>query len=142
MVPGHLPGHPRYHPPWHDAVDDVVLSDNENTEADVSRLIAVDEEALFEEEEEGVSPRIELVETFKLLFAGGVAGAFSKSATAPLARLTILYQVSLCPRLTEHKQLDMAANSRHCSSRRQLNSHCLLLPAGGRLARFEDRCNK
>lgn len=32
-------------------------------------------------------------ETAKLLLAGGVAGAISKSATAPLARLTILYQV-------------------------------------------------
>lgn len=32
-------------------------------------------------------------ETAKLLLAGGVAGALSKSATAPLARLTILYQV-------------------------------------------------
>lgn len=31
-------------------------------------------------------------ETGKLLAAGGVAGAVSKSATAPLARLTILYQ--------------------------------------------------
>ena len=33
------------------------------------------------------------METIKLLAAGGVAGAVSKSATAPLARLTILYQV-------------------------------------------------
>ena len=33
------------------------------------------------------------METVKLLAAGGVAGAVSKSATAPLARLTILYQV-------------------------------------------------
>lgn len=32
-------------------------------------------------------------ETTKLLFCGGVAGAVSKTATAPLARLTILYQV-------------------------------------------------
>ena len=35
-------------------------------------------------------------ETAKLLLAGGVAGALSKSATAPLARLTILYQVRVC----------------------------------------------
>jgi len=32
------------------------------------------------------------METVKLLAAGGMAGAVSKSATAPLARLTILYQ--------------------------------------------------
>ena len=32
-------------------------------------------------------------ETTKLLFCGGFAGAVSKTATAPLARLTILYQV-------------------------------------------------
>ena len=35
----------------------------------------------------------EVSETAKLLLAGGIAGALSKSATAPLARLTILYQV-------------------------------------------------
>ncbi|KAK9815221.1 hypothetical protein WJX72_000172 [[Myrmecia] bisecta] len=35
----------------------------------------------------------EVLETGKLLLAGGVAGAVSKTATAPLARLTILYQV-------------------------------------------------
>ena len=33
------------------------------------------------------------VESSKLLLAGGVAGAVSKTATAPLARLTILLQV-------------------------------------------------
>ena len=36
----------------------------------------------------------QLLETVKLLASGGFAGAFSKSCTAPLARLTILYQVS------------------------------------------------
>ena len=40
------------------------------------------------------SQATKISETAKLLLAGGVAGALSKSATAPLARLTILYQVS------------------------------------------------
>ena len=42
------------------------------------------------------SVRAEAFEHVKLLAAGGVAGAVSKSATAPLARLTILYQVRCC----------------------------------------------
>ena len=37
------------------------------------------------------------VESSKLLLAGGVAGAVSKSATAPLARLTILLQARSLP---------------------------------------------
>ena len=40
------------------------------------------------------SLKAEALETGKLLAAGGIAGAVSKSATAPLARLTILYQAS------------------------------------------------
>ena len=35
----------------------------------------------------------DFLESVRLLAAGGVAGAVSKTATAPLARLTILYQV-------------------------------------------------
>lgn len=49
----------------------------------------VDEE---EEEEEGAETE-DALESARLLLAGGVAGAVSKTATAPLARLTILYQV-------------------------------------------------
>ena len=45
-----------------------------------------------EEEEEGAEAE-DALESAKLLLAGGVAGAVSKTATAPLARLTILYQV-------------------------------------------------
>lgn len=87
---------------WKDEVDDAALTANEGTEPDVPRLIAVDEESVLREtleedqrQAEGVSPRQEVLETLKLLLSGGVAGAVSKTATAPLARLTILYQVSL-----------------------------------------------
>jgi len=50
-------------------------------------------QGLRENKNAGFSGRQELEETVKLLFAGGFAGAVSKTATAPLARLTILYQV-------------------------------------------------
>lgn len=82
------------HPPWRDDLDDVALTGNEGADVDMTRLIAVDEEELLDEEEElGVSPSQESIETMKLLLSGGVAGAVSKTTTAPLARLTILYQV-------------------------------------------------
>lgn len=90
---------PHYKSPWQEEVDDAALTGNDGTEADITRLIAVDEEALLAEEEEdnelSISPRQDFLETLKLLASGGVAGAVSKSATAPLARLTILYQVCL-----------------------------------------------
>lgn len=80
-------------------------------EADVIRAVVVDEE-LLEECAAGSTAALEQpsstapdwattagltathVETLKLLLSGGVAGAFSKSCTAPLARLTILYQIN------------------------------------------------
>lgn len=40
-------------------------------------------------------PRQRQIGTASQLLAGGLAGAVSKTCTAPLARLTILFQVSL-----------------------------------------------
>lgn len=76
---------------WLEDLDDVPLTGNDPGEADVERAVVVDEEALLDEP--STSGRQEVQETLKLLLSGGVAGAVSKSATAPLARLTILYQV-------------------------------------------------
>jgi solute carrier family 25 phosphate transporter 23/24/25/41 len=86
------------------------LRNQSNWEQEIGRLPAsadqyVNEEAcsravvdnntinIIAEEDQSVSGREEIEETLKLLLAGGVAGAVSKTATAPLARLTILYQV-------------------------------------------------
>ncbi|KAL4428809.1 hypothetical protein ABPG77_005247 [Micractinium sp. CCAP 211/92] len=97
--------------------DDAGLSEGNDTEADVTRLIVVDEERLgaaaaasgaassaaaLEQQQQqqqqqadaSVSYALDSLEEFKLLLSGGVAGAFSKTCTAPLARLTILYQVN------------------------------------------------
>ncbi len=56
-----------------------------DTEADLEKAIVADEAA--------AGPTLAALEQGKLLLSGGIAGAFSKSCTAPLARLTILYQV-------------------------------------------------
>jgi solute carrier family 25 phosphate transporter 23/24/25/41 len=56
-----------------------------DTEADLEKAIVADEAA--------AGPSLAALEQGKLLLSGGIAGAFSKSCTAPLARLTILYQV-------------------------------------------------
>lgn len=56
-----------------------------DTEADLEKAIVADEAA--------AAGTLAALEQGKLLLSGGVAGAFSKSCTAPLARLTILYQV-------------------------------------------------
>ena len=38
-------------------------------------------------------PSFEFSRTKKTMLAGGIAGSFAKTATAPLSRLTIIYQV-------------------------------------------------
>ena len=106
----------------HLELDDATITGNDPCEADIDRAVVVDEEALqaahqqqqqhacaaaggqqqqqpdLELEAPGTSYaswlQQEYLETAKLLLAGGVAGAFSKSCTAPLARLTILLQAS------------------------------------------------
>lgn len=106
--------------------DDAGLSEGQDTEADVTRAIVADEErqllgrggrpaadiqpgggdsggsgsstdADLEASSSTSYAGVDHIEQAKLLLSGGVAGAFSKSCTAPLARLTILYQVNGLP---------------------------------------------
>ncbi len=77
----------------------------------------------------------ERIEAAKLLAAGGVAGAVSKSATAPLARLTILYQVdqlaspaNICCALHQHKQLAWVCSIRQPWRLRHASALLQLLP--------------
>jgi hypothetical protein len=83
---------------WKADVDELPITEApvSDTDADVLRPVVVDQELLSEEEEdedtiEGFG--YEFLETAKLLLSGGIAGALSKTTTAPLARLTILQQV-------------------------------------------------
>ena len=84
-------------------LDDAAVCGNEGAEADLTRPLVVDEEALHKQHQQqhlqqqqqqqpSTSYQQEYLETIKLLASGGLAGAVSKSCTAPLARLTILFQ--------------------------------------------------
>ena len=90
----------RFHESWKENLDDSSLTGNNGVDPDITRMMVVEEERMVENtvqyEEAEFSAREEFEETAKLLLAGGVAGAVSKTATAPLARLTILYQVRAC----------------------------------------------
>jgi len=94
--PGHTqarPPPPLIHPDTADAEEsaEASVSATEPTGNSVVEPLAPDTAARVQPQS---SVRNEVLETAKLLAAGGMAGAVSKSATAPLARLTILYQVS------------------------------------------------
>ena len=73
-----------------------IIADEEAAGAAAARPAADAAAAAGEElePEAGTSYSLDHWEQAKLLLSGGVAGAFSKSCTAPLARLTILYQAS------------------------------------------------
>ena len=87
------PSHAARHAWRVEELDDVPLTGNEGTEADMERALVVEQELLLQEEETSTSYEQETFDSLKLLLAGASAGGVSKSATAPLARLTILYQV-------------------------------------------------
>lgn len=62
--------------------------------ASVAGVAAKQEPSLKAQPRHTSTFQTDAIENGKLLAAGGIAGAVSKSFTAPLARLTILYQVS------------------------------------------------
>ena len=97
IINGGAGGKPGYrdHKKWEHEIGRLPASaDQSDHEKGYSRTTA-DNNTMnnLSEEDQSVSGREEVEETLKLLLAGGLAGAVSKTATAPLARLTILYQV-------------------------------------------------